>query len=429
MTRALLTFGFLSSSFVLACGGPEREPPAATPATEPSETEVFAAEGFKVDRGIDLATKTIKLGVLNDESGPAAGIGKPYAVGKRILAAQINAGGSGLLPEGWKIELVERDHGYDPTKSVQAYREIGDSVLLFAHSFGTPNTLPLRPMLTRDQMLALPASLSSEMARHRSTMPAAPSYEIEAMRAFDFAVESQTAAKKRAPIKPAIVYQRDDYGQDGLRGWKRAAERHGIALVSEQTLTAGQRDLEPVVAALKSAGATHVMLTVLPGATTALLETAARLHYKPVWLGQSPSFIDAFFDPAQVKPALFANFYWVGAQPYWGEDVPGMAKFLAAYETYGKAQTPPDYYVLSSYVQGLLAVEIVRHAIEAKDATRAGLLAALPKITAFDAGGLSQPIDLSAFPYRTSQRTRVLRPDFATKSWSVAADYALPTAL
>ena len=161
MTRALLTFGFLSSSFVLACGGPEREPPAATPATEPSETEVFAAEGFKVDRGIDLATKTIKLGVLNDESGPAAGIGKPYAVGKRILAAQINAGGSGLLPEGWKIELVERDHGYDPTKSVQAYREIGDSVLLFAHSFGTPNTLPLRPMLTRDQMLALPASLSS----------------------------------------------------------------------------------------------------------------------------------------------------------------------------------------------------------------------------------------------------------------------------
>ena len=82
------------------------------------------APAIKTDVGVDLATKTIRIGTLNDESGPAAVIGKPYAVGKRILAAQINAGDSKLLPEGWKIELVERDHGYNPQASVQAFKEL-----------------------------------------------------------------------------------------------------------------------------------------------------------------------------------------------------------------------------------------------------------------------------------------------------------------
>jgi ABC-type branched-subunit amino acid transport system substrate-binding protein len=412
----------------VACSSATKEePPAAAPETEPAPPAAQA--GLKVDRGIDLATKTIRLGVLNDESGPAAAIGKPYAIGKRILAAQINAQRSGLLPEGWRIELVERDHGYDPQASVQAYRETSDNVLLFAHSFGTPNTLPLRPMLTRDQMIALPASLASQMAQHRSTLLVAPSYEIEAMRAIDFAVEAAQAGKKRVAVKPAIVYQRDDYGQDGLRGWKRGTEQHGLAIAAERPVTAGQRDYEPIVTALKQAGATHVMLAVLPGATAGLLETAARLRYRPTWLGQSPSFIDAFFDAKLIKPALFANFYWVSGQPYWGEPLPGMEKFMHAYEAHGRSQSPPDYYVLSSYVQGLLAVEIARRAIEAGDATREGLFAVLPQMKAFDAGGLSQPIDLSVFPYQTSQRTRLLRPDFAKGGWTVASDYALPRAL
>jgi ABC-type branched-subunit amino acid transport system substrate-binding protein len=74
--------------------------------------------------GVDLQNKVLRIGALNDESGPVAVIGRPYAFGKRILAAEINAGGSGLLPEGWKVELIERDHGYNPQRSVQTYNEI-----------------------------------------------------------------------------------------------------------------------------------------------------------------------------------------------------------------------------------------------------------------------------------------------------------------
>jgi ABC-type branched-subunit amino acid transport system substrate-binding protein len=268
------------------------------------------------------------------------------------------------------------------------------------------------------------------MSQHRSTPPVYPTYEVEAMRAMDFVVaEQEKTGKKKDAIKAAMVYQQDDYGQDGLNGWKRAAEHHGIKIISEQTVTPGQRDFAAIVTSLKKAGATHVMLTVLPSATGPLLGTAAQLEYKPTWVGQSPSWIDGFFNPSVIPSAVFANYYWVTGGTYWGENVPGMPKFLEAYEKYGKAHSPPDYYLLFSYTQGLQAVDIIKRAIEAGDATRAGLLAVVPKISSFDASGLIQPIDLSKFPYVTSTKTRVMKPDFEKKTWTTVADYAAPAAL
>lgn len=415
---------------LIACGGEKTAEPAASEATEPGTPEATGAAGIKAGPGVDLATKTVRLGVLNDESGPAATIGKPYAVGKRMVAAMVNAGGSGLLPEGWKVELIEKDHGYNPQKSVQAYNEIKDQVVMVAQSFGTPNTLPLRPMLARDNMIALPASLSSEMAKDKYTIPIGPSYEIEAMHAMDWVVaEVEKAGKAKDTIKAGIVFQKDDYGEDGLRGWKAAAAKHGVTIVSEQTVTPGQRDFAAIVTELKKAGVTHVLLTVLPSASGPLLGTAAQLQVKPIWIGQTPTWVDAFFKPDVIPPAVFDNYYWVSGLTFWGEEVPGMPKFLEAYEKFGKQLAPPDYYMLVSYMQGTLACEIIKRAIEAGDVTREGLLAQVPKIESFDADGLNQPISLSKFPYVTTTKTRVLKPAFDKKSWTVVGDWASPIAL
>ena len=243
----------------LGCSDCEEEE-AATGAEGEGEGEAEAVEL----RGVDMENKVLRIAALNDESGPAASIGKPYAVGKRILAELVNAGDSGILPEGWTIELVERDHAYNPQQSVQQYNAVKNDVLVLAHSFGTPNTLPLRDMLERDEVVAYPASLSSEMAQHAWTPPIGPSYKVEAMRAMDWVVEQAGGAEN---VKAAIVYQQDDYGADGRAGWTEAAQHHGVEVVSEQAVSAGQQDVTAVVTALKDAGATHVLLTILPSAT------------------------------------------------------------------------------------------------------------------------------------------------------------------
>ena len=432
MTRVLNIISIAAAMAWLSvgCSGDKAAPTPAEPgAAETAEGEGQAAAeqaGLKVGKGVDLATKTIKIGALNDESGPAASIGKPYALGKRILAAQVNAPGSGLLPEGWKVELVEKDHGYNPQKSVQAYNQLKDDVLFVATSFGTPNTLPLRPMLERDNMLALPASLSSAMAEHKSTIPLGTSYKYEAMRAMDYIVEQAGDAKK---IKAGIVYQQDDYGKDGLDGWTAAAKVHGVEIVSEQTVTPGQRDFAAVVTGLKEAGATHVLLTVLPSASGPVLGTAAQLQYMPTWVGQTPAWIDRFFNKEVIPPAVFTNFVWVQSTPYWGEKIPGMDEFLKAYEAHGKDQGEPDFYTLLSYLQGRYGIEVINRAIKAGELTREGLSKAVTTVEGFTAGGLLQPLSTNKFPYVTNETARVLKPDFENKTWALVSDYAKPKAV
>jgi len=378
------------------------------------------------DYGVNQETKVLSIGLLNDESGPGAAIGKPYANGKRLLAALVNSGKSSILPKGWTIELVERDHAYNPQKSVQAYKEIKDKVLYFGTSFGTPNTLPLLPMLKTDDIVVFPASLSSEMAANEFTPPSGPSYRVEAMRAMDFAVGQAGSA---SAVKAGIVFQQDDYGKDGLDGWKAAADHLGVTIVSEQTITPGQKDVTAVIAALKEAGATHVLLTTLPSGTGPILGTAAQLKYMPVWLGSTPSWIDAFFSPEVIPAAVFTNYHWITGFPYWGESIPGMDTFLGAWETHGKDLGKPDFYTLFSFVQGMLSLTAFSKALESNDVTRSGYRRGLSKVHAFDAGGMLQPLDYSQVPYKTGSATRVLKPDMTEGTWRVAADYASPSLL
>lgn len=416
---------------VVACGKKVEDKGASKDkdqtAASTGATDEPKAGGIKADKGVDIANKVVMIGALNDESGPAAAIGKPFADGKRLAVAVVNAGG--ILPEGWTVKLVEKDHGYNPQKSVQEFNAVKDEVLYVATSFGTPNTLPLGEMLAREDMAAFPASLSSQMAENANTPPLGPNYQIEVQRAADWAVADAGGADK---LKAGIVYQKDDYGEDGLRGLKAAAAHHGFEIVTEQTISPGQKDVTAAVTSLKDKGATHVFLTVLPPTAGALVGTAAAMKYGPKWLGNTPTWVDAFFsEKSPLPPAVLANFHWIVGMPFWGEEIPGMDKFLAAYEAH-KAELStqnPDFYVLISYLQGMVQFEALRLSIESGDVTRKGYMASIKSIKDFNAGGLLNPVNLSVFPYQTGTLTRILKPDFEKKSWTVVADYADPTSL
>ena len=418
-TTGLVTVALVTAALA-ACGkkvdDEKKEEPGKPGAGEPAKPAAAP--------GVDAAGKVVRLGALNDESGPAKQIGVAFANGKRLLVRAVESGQLAALPDGWKIALVEKDHGYNPQQSVQLYKDLKDEVLFLTTSFGTPPTLPLLEDLKRDDMIAFPASLSSQMAANEHTPPLGPSYMVEAMRAMDWAVESAGGADK---VKAAIVYQKDDYGDDGLNGWRQAAAHHGVKIVTEQTIKPTDQDFTAVVKALKDAGATHVLLTVLPSATPGILGTAAKMKYAPTWIGNTPAWVDVFF--AKLPPPLVANFVWVTGLSYWGEDVPGMKDFLAVWEAHGKGMGDPDFYILASYVHGLVQLEALKRAIESGDVTRAGFRKALRSISGWDAGGLGQPVDLTKTPYVTSTRTRILKPVMDQKTWEQVADFAEPAAL
>ena len=87
----------------------------------------------------------------------------------------------------------------------------------------------------------------------------------------------------------AVVYQQDDYGQDGLEGWRSAAQFHGIEIVSELAVAPGQSDFTAIVSTLRANDANFILITALPSSVSPLLGTAAQLEYAPTWIGNTPS--------------------------------------------------------------------------------------------------------------------------------------------
>jgi ABC-type branched-subunit amino acid transport system substrate-binding protein len=402
-----------------ACGkkvdDKQREAPATADPKQGAPAKTYV--------GVDPQKKVIRLGALNDESGPAKQIGVAFANGKRLLVKAVNGGTIKALPEGWTIELIEKDHGYNPQQSVQLYKEIKDDILFLTTSFGTATTMPLLEDLARDDVLAFPASLSSQMAKQEHTPPLGASYAVEAMRAMDWAVEQAGGADK---VKAGIIHQRDDYGMDGLAGWRQAAAHHKVTIVSEQTVKPTDQDFTAVVKALKDAGATHVLLSVLPSHTPGVLGTAMKMKYEPTWIGNTPAWVDVFF--TKLPAPLLTHFHWVTGLPYWGEEHPGMKDFLTAWEKHGQGMGDPDFYILGSYIQGLVQLEVIRRAIAADDLSRAGVHTALRTLQGWDTG-MGQSVDLSKLPYQTSTQTRILKPSIEKKGWESVAPYAEAAAL
>ena len=176
----------------------------------------------------------------------------------------------------------------------------------------------------------------------------------------------------------------------------------------------------------KTEGATHILLSVLPSATGPILGTAAQLKFMPVWIGSTPAWIDAFFIPKVIPPVVFTNYHQMNSLPFWGEDTQGMSDFLATWEKHGKEMGNPDFYVLVSFIQGMIQLAAVNAAIDTGDLTREGFAKALAGLKDWNAGGMIQPVDLSVFPYVTGTRTRVLKPVMDKKTWAEVAPYAAP---
>lgn len=391
---------------------------AALPVAVTAETE---PPRLLLAPGVDLEGRTLVVGALNDESGPGAAIGRPYAIGKRILVAAVNRGQGGILPKGWRIEMLERDHGYQIDLARTQFSELEDKVFFFLTSFGTQLTTALLPGLRRGDIVAFPASLYSGLAAQPHTPVLGASYRREAMRAMDWVVD----AGESSVIRTGVVYQGDQYGLDGLDGWRTAAEFHQIPMVAQEEYAPGHTDFSAIVRGLQEARATHVFLSTLPSATGRLLRRAQEIGYHPIWLGNTASWSDTFFEGRVVPAEAFRNYYWVTGFPYWGEDVPIMDEFLDAFLENAQDRSFEDFYILASYIQGRVALEAFRRMLAAGGADRQAYLEALEKLVH---GPEQEGEEFILHQYIAGGRSRVLHPMPETGGWDVVADYRAPRA-
>jgi ABC-type branched-subunit amino acid transport system substrate-binding protein len=350
-----------------------------------------AAKGsIKSGPGVDAAAKTIRVGDLGALSGPAAALGKPVAAGHQAYFDALNARG-GI--DGWTVELAIEDTGYQPQQHVQAFNALkGDVAIL--NSFGSPTTKAIQPQFQRESLVTVPASFDSIWGADPTVAPVGTPYSIDVANALDYVTEGGTK-----PLKVGIVYQNDEYGADGLRGFDAAKETLGFTDAGRQSYKPGDTDFTAQVQKLKAAGAEAVVVTALPSATGPIVGTAATLGFTPQWILQGPSYVEQLITEdgtakakaTPVAEALTGAIVTSFSAPWGTDDAPGMKQLIADQEEFAPDQTPSIYFSLA-YSQGKVVEEILRKAIRSGDLTREGILSAKENLGEVDLGGVTPAV-------------------------------------
>jgi ABC-type branched-subunit amino acid transport system substrate-binding protein len=369
----------------------------------------------KTGPGEDATAKTISLGVLSPLSGPVAVIGKPLTRGQEVYFKSVNDAG-GI--DGWKVNLVERDTLYNPQTQVQQYNAILNQVAFFAQSLGSPTTLAIQPLADQQGVLIGAATQSGSWVTDKVMITTGNPYSVDIANGIDWIVNK--VGKKTAKI--GIIYQNDEYGQDGLRGYTAALNAYHFNDVGRATYNATDTDLSSQVLKMKGAGAEYVVLTAIPTPAGKIVGTGAALGYTPHWLFQGPAWTQFLMTsdgtltgtPTPIKSVVAGTVAVLGYQAQWGDSsVPGMAKFLADHDKSAPDQEP-DYYYMYGYIEAKVEAAIIKKAIENGDITRAGLLDAKLHLGRVDLGGLSPDVNYTPQLGPASRSTGISAVDTST---------------
>jgi len=390
-----------------------------------SSSSTTSNEGGKVQGGpgVDVASKTITVGDINALSGPAAPLGNAVAAGHRAFFDSLNAHG-GI--DGWKVQLVVKDSGYKPQEHVQLYNELQPSVAIL-NSFGSPTTKAIQPQVDQQKIVTFPASFDSLWGADSVMAPVGAPYSIDIANVLDY--YTQGGVKKP---RIGIVYQNDEYGADGLRGFKAAKSALGFTDAGEESFNAGDTSFTAQVQKLKSAGADAVVVTALPSATGPIVGTAATLGFKPRWILQGPSFLEQLITkdgnvgspPTPVAAALKGALVTSFAAP-WGDDAASGMKQLVADHQHYSAKLPPSIYFTLAYAQGQVQAAILRKAIQSGNLTRAGILAAKQNLGTVDLRGIAPNVSYAPQPGPPTRKSLITRIDPAVPGFlkAVATDH------
>jgi len=231
---------------------------------------------------------TITLGMSSAQSGAASPGYNKVGPAMRAYFDYINDKG-GVY--GRKIVLKLEDDKYVPTNAVNKVNKLilRDKVFALVGNLGTAThtaALKKTPIIKQgvpDLFVNTGYSGFANPTKYPTTFMYLPSYMMEAK------VMAKYIKDKFPGKKVGILYQDDDFGKDGLAGFKAA----GLTFVSGGTqkyasLSQATVGLTTQLTALKTSGAEVIILFGVTSATAVALRTAAALGYGTTW---GPQFI------------------------------------------------------------------------------------------------------------------------------------------
>ena len=372
--RPALVAGALTCTLVLAACGSTADTAGGT----------AGAGGVITDVGV--TDTTITLGIMGDTSGVFKNLGAGLNAGNQLWADDVNAAG-GIC--GRQIEIETVDHGYKADVAKTLYPQLEPNVLGMVQLLGSPVLAALEPNLIEDNMLAAPASWSSEVLDNPGIMMIGTTYDLEIVNGLAY-LQQQGLIADGDTI--GHIYIDGEYGGNGLKGSQYYAQQHSLT-INEAKITSTDNDLTGIVTGMRGAGVKAIVLTTTPGQTASALAANQALGLNVPVLGNNPT-----FDPALLEtPAAGAlgNLYVSASNAPFSSENPKAVDVTTRYKA-AYPDSPRNAGITTGYTEGVVWQNVLEAACTAGDLSRAGVKNALTTLTEVDSEGLVDVLDYSS---------------------------------
>lgn len=202
-----------------------------------------AASGRAAEPGVN--DTTIRLGMVNAQSGAASGLGRSMLEGASAVFQDVNSRG-GI--HGRRIELVLADDGYDPDRAVDETLKLIEEKQVFSlfGYVGTPTTNAVIPIV-QEMKVPLVGAFTGAMTLRRPVV-----HEIINFRA-SYDDESDALVQHfvgEGAKRFGVLYQDDGFGHAVLDGTVRALKRRGMDVVAKGSFQRGTTAVKAGLASL-----------------------------------------------------------------------------------------------------------------------------------------------------------------------------------
>ena len=297
-----------------------------------------------------------------------------------ILAAfaEINAKGG---VHGRKLELVSRDDGYDPDRSVAQTTKLieEDKVFALIGAVGTPTAAATIAISSARNVPVIGPFTGAEFLRApelHNVVNIRASYRAEA----EAWIKHLTEDLGFKDI--AIFYQDDSFGRDGLAGVKLALEKRGMELTAEGTFERNTRAVGSALRTIKRAEPEAVVMVGTYGPCAEFIKLAHKSGFDPVFV--NISFVGANALARELGPEGHGVIVSQVVPFPWDTSV----KVVADYQAAEKALDPnmkPEFVSLEGYLSGRLVAAALENT--GPNPTRADMLRVINDVGSFDISG------------------------------------------
>lgn len=370
----------------LAGAAPASAAPAVSSSCVPPQTPTAA----ELNSTTGVTKTSITVGNVSIITGPVPGLFEGASVGVKAYFDYINAKGG---VNGRKLSVVALDDAFSGSANAALTQQVVNQDFAMVGNFSLFDSYGCKILATNPAVPDVSVTLdpgTNSLPNDFSASPLAQGMSNGPLQYLRKKYPKDTTLGTIVSNSPTAVAQ--------WNGEKKGLEHAGFKVAYVDEVNPLQSDFTTDIINMRNKGVNALYLTALDWQVAAdIMTDAYQQNWKPQLIfSGGPVYADQFIKSAGGAGVVDGIWLGQGQALYLGQDaktVPAVKTFLSWVKKANPSWTP-DLYTLFGWASAELFVQALEHA--GKNPTRGSVLAALRKITSFNAGGLLGTSDPAA---------------------------------